>query len=504
MSIKENIEVLKSKEEKYQNNKVSKLSYSDTAYTEDLVEGNPDFSESAEQNIPLGTAENLHLPKVMLDKGQRAQASFLFRSMLNHFLGRASYNLNKAHDYFLALLQSLISYIAEPNGVATLDNTGRIPVTQVPEDSINLLGTWDAETNTPTLQDGEGINGDLYLVSVEGEQDLGSGLQYFFVNDKVVYQNGIWNRIPVGELISLNGNFDDNGDIEIKGTQIALSSDNSKTLPTVISEKAYLSSTIQNKSLEESQVIHANEIYKTSDSATGTVKDLLDTLANDVSINNKSLSSDVFLTGEDIKDSDTSVTDKLNSLANSSIKINNRQLTSDVILTGADIPLTNAGIKIVQALENVSKIKEYTYIVDSQSALSYWLSNKTTGNSSGGSDFTSVLIKKGNWIYEKIPNDLDVLGTVSIDAEAGAKLTCPVLRYNELSFNTQKHIRGLEIEGALENACNINKCIATETIKNCLSVQNCTGVFENSYSQPVALSLYDCATYPEKGFNIAL
>ena len=83
--------------------------------------------------------------------------------------------------------------------------------------------------------------------------------------------------------------------------------------------------------------------------------------------------------------------------------------------------------------------KEYTYIVNSQDSLDYWLSNKTKGNSSGGADFTSVLIKAGNWQYVGETVALDILGTVSIDAEANTKLTCNSLRYNTLLYKDARH-----------------------------------------------------------------
>ena len=46
-------------------------------------------------------------------------------------------------------------------------------------------GTWSAAANTPTLIDGTGIDLDVYYVSVEGVQDLGSGSQSFSIGDRV-------------------------------------------------------------------------------------------------------------------------------------------------------------------------------------------------------------------------------------------------------------------------------------------------------------------------------
>jgi len=85
------------------------------------------------------------------------------------------------------------------NGVATLDSGGKIPAAQLPSTVMEYKGTWNASTNTPTLADGIGDNGDVYLVNVAGSQDLGSGIISFAVGDWVVYNGTIWQK-------SLNSN----------------------------------------------------------------------------------------------------------------------------------------------------------------------------------------------------------------------------------------------------------------------------------------------------------
>ena len=85
---------------------------------------------------------------------------------------------------------------AQPNGVATLDGTGRLPSSQLTQTALEYLGTWDANTNTPALTDGIGDLGDFYIVSVAGTQDLGSGNIIFAVGDWVVYDGTVWERSP--------------------------------------------------------------------------------------------------------------------------------------------------------------------------------------------------------------------------------------------------------------------------------------------------------------------
>lgn len=83
---------------------------------------------------------------------------------------------------------------AAANGVATLDGTGRIPSSQLPLTALEYKGTWNATTNTPTLADGVGTNGDVYIVDVAGTQDLGSGNIEFNVSDWAVYNGTIWEK----------------------------------------------------------------------------------------------------------------------------------------------------------------------------------------------------------------------------------------------------------------------------------------------------------------------
>ena len=82
------------------------------------------------------------------------------------------------------------------NGVATLDGSGRLPSSQLTQTALEYLGTWDANTNTPSLADGVGDLGDFYIVSVAGSQNLGSGIIAFEVGDWVIYDGSIWERSP--------------------------------------------------------------------------------------------------------------------------------------------------------------------------------------------------------------------------------------------------------------------------------------------------------------------
>jgi len=80
------------------------------------------------------------------------------------------------------------------NGVATLDSGGKVPVSQLPSSVVTYLGTWDAATNTPTLTNGTGDAGDMYICNVAGTVNFGAGPVTFAVGDWVLYGSGTWEK----------------------------------------------------------------------------------------------------------------------------------------------------------------------------------------------------------------------------------------------------------------------------------------------------------------------
>lgn len=108
-------------------------------------------------------------------------------------------------------------------GVATLDSSGRIPYSQLPESAMEFLGQWDASTNTPHLADGTGTNGDFYIVSTGGTVNFGTVAEprniTFYPNDRVVYEGDIskWFRLPAGSVSTVNGM---SGDVVLNGTNV--------------------------------------------------------------------------------------------------------------------------------------------------------------------------------------------------------------------------------------------------------------------------------------------
>lgn len=106
------------------------------------------------------------------------------------------------------------------NGVATLDSSGRIPYSQLPESAMEFLGQWNASTNTPYLADGTGTNGDFYVCNVGGTVTFGTGnTQTFVPNDRVIYNGATsqWIKLPAGQVSSVNGM---SGDVTLTASDI--------------------------------------------------------------------------------------------------------------------------------------------------------------------------------------------------------------------------------------------------------------------------------------------
>lgn len=66
-------------------------------------------------------------------------------------------------------------------------------------------GTWDADTNTPTLVSSVGVDGHYYIVSVAGNTNL-NGITSWHVGDWAIFHAGIWQKVDTTDaVVSVNG-----------------------------------------------------------------------------------------------------------------------------------------------------------------------------------------------------------------------------------------------------------------------------------------------------------
>lgn len=96
----------------------------------------------------------------------------------------------------------LVAGAAQPNGFASLDGGGKIPVAQLPSSTMEYQGTYNANTNTPSLADGSGNTGDVYRVSVAGTRNFGSGNVTLIVGDYVIYNGSIWQKSATTDAVA--------------------------------------------------------------------------------------------------------------------------------------------------------------------------------------------------------------------------------------------------------------------------------------------------------------
>lgn len=73
--------------------------------------------------------------------------------------------------------------------------------------ALNYKGTWNANTNTPSLASGVGTKGDYYVVSVAGSTTL-DGVSVWGVGDWATFNGSVWQRVEGGsDLEGVNVNY---------------------------------------------------------------------------------------------------------------------------------------------------------------------------------------------------------------------------------------------------------------------------------------------------------
>ena len=194
----------------------------------------------------------------------------------------------------------------------------------------------------------------------------------------------------------------------------------------------------------------------------------------------------------------------------------------------------------------VSNCEQFTFVVDSNEKLTAW------ANNSGGYDYTSVLIKKGEWTSTTGVN-LTTAGTKVVVGEPGSKLVFnnveKGLYYDTAPTRSEYYMRGVTVTvvngngigSGFYSCTNLTNCTGTGTgngngsgngFRSCTNLTNCTGtgtgtgngngigfhsctvvigckagghcttnVFQDSYASSSKTSTYACADTANGGFN---
>lgn len=200
------------------------------------------------------------------------------------------------------------------NGYASLDSGGKVPISQLPSSIMEYKGTWNAATNTPTLANGTGDTGDVYICNVAGTVNFGAGPITFAVGDYVIYSGSIWQRssgavgtvtsVAVsrsGDALAITGSpVTTSGTINIgfagNSTQYINGAGNLVTFPGVINEAQNLITEVYNKTgatLTKGTVVYINggqgnlpTITKALASADATSAQTYGIVRNDITNNN--------------------------------------------------------------------------------------------------------------------------------------------------------------------------------------------------------------------------
>jgi hypothetical protein len=165
------------------------------------------------------------------------------------------------------------------NGYASLDSGGKVPISQLPSSIMEYKGTWNASTNTPTLANGTGDTGDVYICNVAGTVNFGAGPLTFAVGDYVIYSGTIWQRssgavgtvtsVAVsrsGDALAITGSpVTTSGTINVgfagNSTQYINGAGNLVTFPGIINEAQNLITEVYNKTgatLTKGTVVYIN------------------------------------------------------------------------------------------------------------------------------------------------------------------------------------------------------------------------------------------------------
>lgn len=153
-------------------------------------------------------------------------------------------------------IYELVANKGVPGGYVPLNASGTIDSSFLNVSGTQYLGIWNASTNTPSILNGTGINGNFYYVQVEGSIDLGAGIIDFEEGNIVIYDSttSTWNKVGGIKIISNDLNttltdFDnssvyyyggntDNGDWQINKWVI---SGNIKSIASITNNPSYTS-----------------------------------------------------------------------------------------------------------------------------------------------------------------------------------------------------------------------------------------------------------------------
>jgi hypothetical protein len=123
-------------------------------------------------------------------------------------LVNGAYTASLGTDGSLTFPDATVQTTAYPgvDGTTTVINgSGKISLNAGLSGSVTFKGGWNANTNTPTLANGAGTAGFMYIVTTNGVTNLGAGLTSFSSGDLVIYDGTNWINVAANNgVVSFN------------------------------------------------------------------------------------------------------------------------------------------------------------------------------------------------------------------------------------------------------------------------------------------------------------
>lgn len=87
------------------------------------------------------------------------------------------------------------------NGLATLDGSGKVPASQLEVADVSYMGTWNANTNTPTLTSSVGGKGYYYVIDTDGATEL-DGITDWMTGDWAIFNGTVWQKVDNSDKVA--------------------------------------------------------------------------------------------------------------------------------------------------------------------------------------------------------------------------------------------------------------------------------------------------------------
>ncbi len=109
------------------------------------------------------------------------------------------------------------------NGIATLGSDGKVPTAQLPGSiagAVSYQGSWNANTNTPTMATASGSNkGFYFVVSVAGATNI-NGITDWKIGDWIISNGTTWEKVDnTDSVTSVAGKI---GDVTLTSADVGL------------------------------------------------------------------------------------------------------------------------------------------------------------------------------------------------------------------------------------------------------------------------------------------